>query len=346
MYGRGLIGEEKDVCPCSFKTYHFDSRGSTVAITDEGGNVTDTFTYDTYGKLVNRTGNSFVIFGYNGRDGVVTDKNGLIYMRARYYSPDMKRFVNADIVAGTISNAVTLNRFAYANGNPVSFVDPFGLSPERAGISQSEYEKFIKTLRGIWDVSKKQKLFNNSVDIGPLRYYQNCELTVGSGSIDIDKLIAGQIELSQSFDFSNGTFKRKTGTDISLGIEYSVDINEYNSVSASVTFNRDGTMSAEYQISTESETGMSLTTTMGVETKKNNPPPSPPSTEEVTVEEKKVSLEEKAVAALEDIGAGFTALGNTMVAAGEEIMDFGKEHPLLGALVFGILVLIPGPQPI
>ena len=49
-------------------------------------------------------------------------------MRARYYSPDMRRFVNADIVAGQISNAVTLNRFAYANGNPVSFVDPFGLT--------------------------------------------------------------------------------------------------------------------------------------------------------------------------------------------------------------------------
>ncbi len=48
-------------------------------------------------------------------------------MRARYYSPEMKRFVNADVVAGGISNAVTLNRFAYANGNPVSFTDPFGL---------------------------------------------------------------------------------------------------------------------------------------------------------------------------------------------------------------------------
>ena len=49
-------------------------------------------------------------------------------MRARYYSPAMRRFVNADIVPGKITNAVTLNRFAYANGNPVSFVDPFGLS--------------------------------------------------------------------------------------------------------------------------------------------------------------------------------------------------------------------------
>ena len=124
VYGRGLIGEE---IGNAFKTYHFDSRGSTVAITDASGNVTDTFAYDTYGKLLSRTGTSKVIFGYNGRDGVVTDDNGLIYMRARYYSPEMKRFVNADIVAGAISNAVTLNRYAYANGNPVSFVDPFGL---------------------------------------------------------------------------------------------------------------------------------------------------------------------------------------------------------------------------
>ena len=124
VYGRGLIGEEVSG---AFKTYHFDCRGSTIAITDATGNITDTFAYDTYGKLISRTGTSKVIFGYNGRDGVVTDDNGLIYMRARYYSPEMKRFINADVVAGAISNAITLNRFAYANGNPVSFVDPFGL---------------------------------------------------------------------------------------------------------------------------------------------------------------------------------------------------------------------------
>ena len=124
VYGRGLIGEE---IGNAFKTYHFDARGSTTAITNASGNITDTFAYDTYGKLISRTGTSEIIFAYNGRDGVVTDDNGLIYMRARYYSPEMKRFVNADLVAGAISSAITLNRFAYANGNPVSFVDPFGL---------------------------------------------------------------------------------------------------------------------------------------------------------------------------------------------------------------------------
>ena len=124
VYGRGLIGEQAG---STFKTYHFDCRGSTVAITDANGNIIDTFAYDTYGNLASRTGTSKVLFLYNGRDGVITDDNGLYYMRARYYSPEMRRFVNADIVAGQISNAVTLNRFAYANGNPVSFVDPFGL---------------------------------------------------------------------------------------------------------------------------------------------------------------------------------------------------------------------------
>ena len=128
VYGLGLIGEEK----CGeFKTYHFDFRGSTVAITDTCGNITDTFKYDTYGKLISRTGNSFVILGYNGCDGVITDRNGLLYMRARYYSPDMRRFVNADILHGEISDSASLNRYAFVNGNPISFIDPFGLSKER-----------------------------------------------------------------------------------------------------------------------------------------------------------------------------------------------------------------------
>ena len=123
VYGLGLIGEEKQG---EFKTYHFDYRGSTVALTDSTGSITDTFEYDTYGNVTERTGDSFVIFGYNGRDGVVTDKNGLIYMRARYYSPEMRRFVNADILRGEISDSTSLNRYSYVNGNPVSFVDPTG----------------------------------------------------------------------------------------------------------------------------------------------------------------------------------------------------------------------------
>ena len=117
---------------------------------DAAGNVTGasggTFAYDTYGKLLSRTGTSAILFMFNGMDGVITDTNGLIYMRARYYSPEMKRFINADVVPGEISNAITLNRFAYANGNPVSLVDPFGLSAERGtsyNPTSSQYDFFF-----------------------------------------------------------------------------------------------------------------------------------------------------------------------------------------------------------
>ena len=94
VYGLGLIGEEVGG---SFKTYHFDYRGSTVAVTSESGSITDTFAYDTYGKQTARTGESDIIFGYNGKYGVVTEPNGLVYMRARYYSPDLREFINRKI---------------------------------------------------------------------------------------------------------------------------------------------------------------------------------------------------------------------------------------------------------
>ena len=68
-------------------------------------------------------------FLYNGRCGVTTDDNGFYYMRQRYYSPELKRFVNQDVVKGNLDNSQSLNRYSYVQGNPVSYTDPFGLSP-------------------------------------------------------------------------------------------------------------------------------------------------------------------------------------------------------------------------
>ena len=51
-------------------------------------------------------------------------------MRTRYYNPEIKRFINQDTVLGSITNSQSLNRYAYVQGNPISLVDPFGMSPE------------------------------------------------------------------------------------------------------------------------------------------------------------------------------------------------------------------------
>ena len=124
VYGLGLIGQEQSG---TYQNYHFDSRGSTVAMTDAKGVVTDRFEYDSYGGSLSHTGTSDTPFQFNGKYGVQTDPNGLLYMRARYYNPAIRRFVNQDVLFGDLNPGVSLNRFAYANGNPISLMDPFGL---------------------------------------------------------------------------------------------------------------------------------------------------------------------------------------------------------------------------
>jgi len=103
----------------ALRVHHYDYRGST----DATGAVLGRVTYGSYGEIVARTGNTATEFLYNGRDGVVTDPNGLYHMRARYYSPETRRFLNAD----PIGFAAGTNWFAYVGGSPVMCVDPRGL---------------------------------------------------------------------------------------------------------------------------------------------------------------------------------------------------------------------------
>jgi len=124
VYGLGLISRTS--ATGTYQTYHYDLRGSTLKLTDATGTVTDSYRYGPYGELVSTTGQSANPFRYNGRDGVMTESNGLYYMRARFYLPEAKRFVSRDTLLGNIEQALTLNRFAYVNGNPVGFVDPSG----------------------------------------------------------------------------------------------------------------------------------------------------------------------------------------------------------------------------
>ena len=78
---------------------------------DIDGTVTARYSYSTYGTRTTINGSESEIVGYCGREGVITDPNELIYMRSRYYSPELKRFINEDIVTGDISNSNSLNRY-------------------------------------------------------------------------------------------------------------------------------------------------------------------------------------------------------------------------------------------
>jgi RHS repeat-associated protein len=56
------------------------------------------------------------------------DGSGLEYMRNRVYDPKSGRFTQED----PIGLAGGLNLYGFANGDPLTFSDPFGLCPERA----------------------------------------------------------------------------------------------------------------------------------------------------------------------------------------------------------------------
>ena len=108
--------------------YHYNNIGSTTKLTDNNGNVIQSYEYGAYGEVL--SGDTKITpFLYNGQLGVMTDNNGLYYMRARYYNVNIKRFINQDVVHGSINVSQSLNRYSYVQGNPIKLTDPFGLSP-------------------------------------------------------------------------------------------------------------------------------------------------------------------------------------------------------------------------
>jgi len=76
--------------------------------------------YEPYGEVTSTgSSNSNNPYQYTGREN---DGTGLYYYRARYYSPTLKRFISED----PIGLGGGLNEYAYARGNPMSFIDPSG----------------------------------------------------------------------------------------------------------------------------------------------------------------------------------------------------------------------------
>jgi RHS repeat-associated protein len=101
--------------------YLTDALGSVIALTDENGNVTTTYTYDPFGSVTISGEPTDNPFQYIGREN---DGTGLYYYRARYYSPELQRFISEDPIG---LDGGDINFYSYAHNNPVNFTDPFGL---------------------------------------------------------------------------------------------------------------------------------------------------------------------------------------------------------------------------
>ena len=72
--------------------YHTDGLGSIVAITDSTGNIVKSYTYDSFGNIVDEEGVLLNTYTYTSRE--LDFESGLYYYRARYYDPLIGRFLS------------------------------------------------------------------------------------------------------------------------------------------------------------------------------------------------------------------------------------------------------------
>jgi len=126
VYGLGLLYK---ITPTDERYhYHFDPIGSTIAITDVDETITDKYAYSPFGELMNEEVTTENPFRYVGQFGVMDEGNGLLFMRARFYDPETKRFLSRDPVKGEIRDTQILNFHQYARNNPAIYVDYKGES--------------------------------------------------------------------------------------------------------------------------------------------------------------------------------------------------------------------------
>ena len=115
--------------------YHQDALFSVYAVTDETGEIVESYLYDPYGKVTIFDANGDIVadnaFGtanslidnpylFTGRR--FDEETGLYYFRARYFDADQGRFISRDPL-GYVDG---MNLYQYVISNPVMYTDPSG----------------------------------------------------------------------------------------------------------------------------------------------------------------------------------------------------------------------------
>ena len=96
------------------------STGARLRVDEKGKQAVDLFKYEGYGQSqspVDEDSGSSADFLWNQE--FREHKTGLVYLRHRFYHPELRRFVKRD-------DQNIDNLYAYAAANPVQFVDPLG----------------------------------------------------------------------------------------------------------------------------------------------------------------------------------------------------------------------------
>ncbi len=114
-----------------------DGLGSPVALVNHGGTQTAEYAYDPYGQTTATAlnGSSAVDVQRYGYAGGMRDTSGqLVHYGLRWYDSATGRFTQTDSLE-TLLDPQRSNRYEYAAGNPVNYVDPTGLIVESLSVT-------------------------------------------------------------------------------------------------------------------------------------------------------------------------------------------------------------------
>ncbi|WP_319561731.1 RHS repeat-associated core domain-containing protein [Marispirochaeta sp.] len=105
--------------------YHTDHLGTIEAATDASGIEVWSANYSAFGEVLATTGSLDQEPVYTGKG--YDDEVGLYYFNARWYDPELGRFISEDPAQDGV------NWYVYVSNNPLKFVDPTGLDPHQNG---------------------------------------------------------------------------------------------------------------------------------------------------------------------------------------------------------------------
>jgi RHS repeat-associated protein len=133
--GGQLVAQRQQVVDGATKLFslHTDHLGSVVAVGNAGGGLeTGSYAlYEPFGAFLvppTATNPSVTDRGFTGHkhNNLAPAWLGLVYMNARYYHPQLGRFVSPDSIVPNPANPQSYNRYSYVRNSPLNFTDPTG----------------------------------------------------------------------------------------------------------------------------------------------------------------------------------------------------------------------------
>ena len=113
----------------TFNTYYYlrNAQNDIVKLIDSSGSTVVEYCYDSWGKLLSTSGSLASTLGKNNpfryRGYVYDEETGFYYLRSRYYDPEVRRFISADVLLSTGQGVLGHNAYAYCLNSPIIRVD-------------------------------------------------------------------------------------------------------------------------------------------------------------------------------------------------------------------------------